>query len=842
MFYNKYITNLVLNLGGHTTKVIDKGSVELIGPWGLEKALVSLSKDLSRLSTSMVTSYALYILIGFVFYIWVTYTIVYAYSSLLVLLLIAVFATFSMERDNCNLHRRVGKLTLKSSPSHLKSKRYYSSDARIVKDLGDNTEKLKPEWVTGFTDAEGCFGVVVVKNPELRLGWEIRLTFSISLHKKDLALLKMIQAFFEGHGRISENHGKSSVQYVVTGIDTLTVIVSHFDQYPLVSKKLADYLLFNKIFKLCLQKAHLTSKGVQEILSLKANLNLGVNLELKESFPDLVPVPRPLIEKPLNLNGDWVAGFVSGDGGFSVNITQPISGKQPYIVSLEFRVTQNERDKELLNSLISFFGCGKVTKKGGKYPAWEYRCRVFKDINQIIRVFFQTHKILGLKSLDYQDWSRAAEIIENKGHLTPEGLAQLKEIKSGMNSARPYLYDKSVERPTKTLESGFNSLTWVAGASFVIGGTLVNTLSLDLYGILLNYTEYLPVINDTASITNHTILLPNDLSNFPKRGSVLGGDIIQHFFRPTIKTTHSLTNSLPNSFNPTIEPSILNSMYQFVMSNRNLAITFILGSFGALAAWCVGIISNGLNVFISNIFWSIKKFAGKIRNCMNYGYSTTQAQGSGSYISTGSDTDGGNEGNIPNFSNIGGYSSGSGGGDDRNNNNKLPREPEDMLTNLNSFVIYLMDLFSFIDSMLSNILAGMRINLASLERAAYEENNSLPLTLGTYSDQWISIEILETTLNNLRIFDYLLSISTSNNRQVIRNNIAHIVREIELFFEYGWIIIDGRRVINFAYNSQNINGRIEEQRNFVNSVERLIGSLDRRVLIGDLFKNPTKKK
>jgi hypothetical protein len=50
-----------------------------------------------------------------------------------------------MERDNCNLHRRVGKLTLKSSPSHLKSKRYYSSDARIVKDLGDNTEKLKPE-------------------------------------------------------------------------------------------------------------------------------------------------------------------------------------------------------------------------------------------------------------------------------------------------------------------------------------------------------------------------------------------------------------------------------------------------------------------------------------------------------------------------------------------------------------------------------------------------------------------------------------------------------------------------------------------------------------------------
>jgi NADH:ubiquinone oxidoreductase subunit 5 (subunit L)/multisubunit Na+/H+ antiporter MnhA subunit len=220
MFYNKYITNLVLNLGGQTTKVIDKGSIEFLGPWGLEKALISLSKDLSRLSTGVVTSYALYILIGFIFYIWVYSFIVGWHSSLLVLLLIAVFAIFSSpstifddggavqhalsegsaaqdtERDNPNIHRKVEKLTLKSSPIHQESKRYYSTDARIVKDLGDNTEKLKPEWVTGFTDAEGCFGVVVVKNPELRVGWEIRPVFSISLHKKDLALLRMIQAFF----------------------------------------------------------------------------------------------------------------------------------------------------------------------------------------------------------------------------------------------------------------------------------------------------------------------------------------------------------------------------------------------------------------------------------------------------------------------------------------------------------------------------------------------------------------------------------------------------------------------------------------------------------------------
>lgn len=40
LFYNKYITNLVLDLGGQLTKILDKGSIELLGPFGLEKVLI----------------------------------------------------------------------------------------------------------------------------------------------------------------------------------------------------------------------------------------------------------------------------------------------------------------------------------------------------------------------------------------------------------------------------------------------------------------------------------------------------------------------------------------------------------------------------------------------------------------------------------------------------------------------------------------------------------------------------------------------------------------------------------------------------------------------------------
>jgi NADH-ubiquinone oxidoreductase chain 5 len=59
----------VLFLGGQTTRILDKGSVEWIGPHGLSYVLTNISKAISVISNGLVTSYALYILLGFAFYL-----------------------------------------------------------------------------------------------------------------------------------------------------------------------------------------------------------------------------------------------------------------------------------------------------------------------------------------------------------------------------------------------------------------------------------------------------------------------------------------------------------------------------------------------------------------------------------------------------------------------------------------------------------------------------------------------------------------------------------------------------------------------------------------------------
>lgn len=69
MYYNRYISGTVLNLGAQTTKVLDKGAVELFGPFGLEQKFTDISKKIDSLSTGVVTNYALYILIALISYI-----------------------------------------------------------------------------------------------------------------------------------------------------------------------------------------------------------------------------------------------------------------------------------------------------------------------------------------------------------------------------------------------------------------------------------------------------------------------------------------------------------------------------------------------------------------------------------------------------------------------------------------------------------------------------------------------------------------------------------------------------------------------------------------------------
>ena len=100
LIYNKYIVEFIFKLGGQTTKILDKGSIELLGPYGLEKGLINLSNNINNLSTGIITTYALYILIGLIFYISLLYFSYYDHN----LLILVVFTLFALLNNNSHIY------------------------------------------------------------------------------------------------------------------------------------------------------------------------------------------------------------------------------------------------------------------------------------------------------------------------------------------------------------------------------------------------------------------------------------------------------------------------------------------------------------------------------------------------------------------------------------------------------------------------------------------------------------------------------------------------------------------------------------------------------------------
>lgn len=66
VIYNHYIINGALQVGYIISKVLDRGIIELVGPHGLATGLTSGSKDIAKLDTGNLTSYALYLAIALV--------------------------------------------------------------------------------------------------------------------------------------------------------------------------------------------------------------------------------------------------------------------------------------------------------------------------------------------------------------------------------------------------------------------------------------------------------------------------------------------------------------------------------------------------------------------------------------------------------------------------------------------------------------------------------------------------------------------------------------------------------------------------------------------------------
>ena len=133
----------------------------------------------------------------------------------------------------------------------------------------------------------------------------------------------------------------------------------------------------------------------------------------------------------MELNPDWVVGFVDGEGCFFVGVQRNPTVKIGYQVIPEFRVVQHARDLDVLHALKRFFGFGRVCRNHDE--RWEFRVRRLEHLREVAR-FFSEHSLRTKKRVDASKFKDVLRMMEDGRHLTESGLNEIVKLAASMNT------------------------------------------------------------------------------------------------------------------------------------------------------------------------------------------------------------------------------------------------------------------------------------------------------------------------------------------------------------------------------------------------------------------------
>ena len=126
------------------------------------------------------------------------------------------------------------------------------------------------------------------------------------------------------------------------------------------------------------------------------------------------------------LPGDYVAGFVDGEGCFALKFRRDVrherKNKPVYFYwDIEFAILLKSDDKEILDCIKNTLGCGRVgnTDKRG---CVRYAINDINDLRNKVVLFFKKYPLRAKKRKDFELWREAVTIFNrNQRHSINSG-------------------------------------------------------------------------------------------------------------------------------------------------------------------------------------------------------------------------------------------------------------------------------------------------------------------------------------------------------------------------------------------------------------------------------------
>ncbi len=157
-----------------------------------------------------------------------------------------------------------------------------------------------------------------------------------------------------------------------------------------------------------------------------------------------------------SLTPDHVAGFVDGEGCFSVSIhphpTVRYGGR--WLIAPSFHVYQHRDNVGILEELRGFFGCGRIAPKGPDSAVMTYSVYRRSDLVAAIVPFFERFPLRSRKQDDFLKFREIVRLMERDAHRTDAGFRMIVQLAFSMNKhgkQRRYRLEEVLAEPSETI-------------------------------------------------------------------------------------------------------------------------------------------------------------------------------------------------------------------------------------------------------------------------------------------------------------------------------------------------------------------------------------------------------
>lgn len=144
-----------------------------------------------------------------------------------------------------------------------------------------NKDIPNPYWISGFVSGEGNFSLVIRANNEYKARYRTDIVFEVSQHSRDKLLLQKFISFFNC-GLLKKDSRYSTYSFKVSNHkDIIEKIVPFFEVYSIKGVKALDFIDWAKGVEIIKSKKHLTVSGINELQTIKGNMNTKRNINEK---------------------------------------------------------------------------------------------------------------------------------------------------------------------------------------------------------------------------------------------------------------------------------------------------------------------------------------------------------------------------------------------------------------------------------------------------------------------------------------------------------------------------------------------------------------------------------